>query len=453
MERVIKTINPYDGQALRSYSVMTDAAITTLMKRTDRAFYHWKKTRLTHRISLVKEVRRRIGANREVFAKLMATEMGKPVSESLRELEKCLTICKYYEENAPRILMDRHIPTEAQTSFVRFDPIGCVLGIMPWNDPYAQVIRFAVPALLSGNVVLLKHAPNVTGCAKALQKIFDGAGFPANTFNILIAHPSQLTQVIENEIVKAVTFTGSTETGKLVAALAGKNLKKCVLELGGNNACIILSDADIDLSVKEIIESRMLSMGQNCIAAKRIIVVDEVCDTFLMALTEKLAELTIGDPLEETTQIGPLAREDLAQLVERQVKDSVSGGAQLRLGGERNGNIYPPTILTNVRPGMPAFDEEIFGPVASVIRVKNESEAFNLASNSKYGLGTMLFSRNTEKAKKRISDIEDGSFFVNAATHSDARLPFGGTKSSGTGHELSDEGMLEFVNKKTVYIR
>ena len=390
--------------------------------------------------------------NIETYARTITLEMGKPISESRGEIKKCAWVCDYYAENAEKFLANEVIKTDASESYVSNEPIGCVLAIMPWNFPFWQVFRFAAPSLMAGNVGLLKHAPNVFRSALNIEDIFKEAGCPDGVFQNLIIHHKKVEAIIENKVVKAVTLTGSERAGTSVAAIAGKNIKKTVLELGGSNAFIVLEDADIDKAVEIGVKARMLNTGQSCIAAKRFIILDKVYDEFISKFIKSVQELKSGDPLDEITKVGPLARKDLAEQLHKQVQESIKKGAEILLGGNLKGSFYEPTVLTNIKPDMPVFSEETFGPVAPFIRVKDIDEAFQIAEQTKFGLGITLCTRNIEKAKKYISNVSDGAFFINELVKSDPRLPFGGTKFSGYGRELSKDGILEFVNRKTVYI-
>jgi succinate-semialdehyde dehydrogenase/glutarate-semialdehyde dehydrogenase len=384
---------------------------------------------------------------------MITLEMGKPIAESRAEVTKCALVCDYYAEHGPGFLADEVIGTDAQRSYVRHDPMGCVLSIMPWNFPFWQVFRFAAPALTAGNVALLKHAPNVFGCSILIAEVFEEAGFPRGTFQNLIIHHDQVEKIIAHENVKAVTLTGSERAGASVAEVAGRYLKKCVLELGGNNAFIVWKDADVEKAVQTAVNARMANAGQSCIAAKRFILVDAIYDDFVARFIQAAKKLVAGDPNDEATRVGTLARLDLADQLQRQVKQSVEMGAELLYGGNQRGCYHEPTILGNVKPGMPAFDEETFGPLAPMIKVKDEFEAFELAEKSRYGLGTTVCTRDIQRASELSGVVSDGAYFVNELVKSDPRLPFGGTKRSGYGRELAKDGMMEFVNRKTVYIK
>ena len=449
---MIKTINPYNSKTIESYELHTPSELEEILKTADEAFMTWKNKPISHRTKLLNDLAHNLENNKDDYAKLMTTEMGKPITESKAEIDKCILLCDFYIKNADSLLSDELIETEAEESFISYDPLGTILGIMPWNYPFWQVLRFAVPTISAGNTVLLKHASNVTGCALTLQKLFETSGYPKGCFQTLLANHDSINKLIEDDRVKAVSLTGSEKAGRAIAEISGRHLKKTVLELGGNNACIILGDADLDTHLDTIIKARMQNTGQSCIAAKRFIVVEAIYDEFMEKFTSKINALKSGDPLEEDTDIGVLAREDLADTLQEQIESSVKAGAKIHNGNKRNNTYYEPTILTDVKPGMDVFDDETFGPVASVIKVKTKDEAYKMASKSRYGLGTMVFTKDTNDAIDKISEIEDGAFFVNELVKSDPRLPFGGTKASGYGRELSREGILEFVNKKTTYI-
>ncbi|MGB2684771.1 MAG: aldehyde dehydrogenase family protein, partial [Olleya sp.] len=361
-------------------------------------------------------------------------------------------LCDFYIANADNFLSDQIIKTEASESFISYDPLGTILAIMPWNYPFWQVFRFAVPTLTAGNVGLLKHASNSTGTAIAIQKLFIDAGYPEGCFQALLINHKDLEAVIQNDIVKAVTLTGSEKAGKSIAAVAGKSLKKTVLELGGNNACVVLDDANLDKYLDTMVSARMQNNGQSCIAAKRFIVTEIIYDTFLEQFTKKVKALKYGSPEDKDTYMSVMAREDLAEELEKQVTKSLKKGATVHYGNTREKAKYQPTIITNVTPGMPVFDEETFGPVAAIIKAKDKQDALQLAKNSRFGLGTMIFTEDIDGIYDNISQIPDGALFINEMVKSDPRLPFGGTKASGYGRELSKEGILEFVNTKTVYI-
>jgi len=447
-----KSINPYNGKEIATYTEQTDEQVQKILEKSRAAFESWRDVPINERCELLTNAGGVLRNNKDTYAKTMTLEMGKPISEARAEIEKCAWVCDFYAENAERFLADEIIETDASESFVSHDPIGTVLAIMPWNFPYWQVFRFVAPTLAAGNAGLLKHAPNVFGCATHIEELLLEAGFPDGVFQNLFIHHDKTERIISNDIVKAVTLTGSERAGKSVGALAGKYLKKSVLELGGSNAFIVLEDADMDQAVKTGVSARMMNSGQSCIAAKRFILVGDAYDKFLSAFIDGVKAIKKGDPVDESTEIGPLARKDLADQLHQQLEQSVEKGAKIETGGEQNEAFHDPTVLTGVQPGMPAFDQETFGPLAAIIKAKDEDEAFELAADSSYGLGVTLFTSDIEKARRQIGKAPDGAFFINELVKSDPRLPFGGTGNSGYGRELSREGIREFVNKKTVYI-
>ncbi len=448
-----KSINPHNGQEIATYKEHSKMEIDNILEKSHTTFETWRQVPIKERCKLLINAAELLRKNADRYAETMTLEMGKPISEAKGEVNKCAWVCEFYAENAERFLADEIIETDASESFVSHDPIGTVLAIMPWNFPFWQVFRFAAPTLAAGNTGLLKHASNVFGCATHIEELLLEAGFPEGVFQNLFIHHDNMESIIANDIVKAVTLTGSERAGKSVGALAGKYLKKSVLELGGNNAFIVLEDADMDQAVKTAITARMMNSGQSCIAAKRFILVGDAYDKFLPAFIDGVKAIKKGDPTDEGTEIGPLARKDLADELHKQLEKSVKQGAKIETGGKQNNAFHEPTVLTGVKPGMPAFDEETFGPLAAIIRAKDADEAFELAANSKYGLGVSLFTSDIENARRHIGKAPDGAFFINDLVKSDPRLPFGGTGKSGYGRELSREGIHEFVNKKTVYIK
>ncbi|MBV9102876.1 MAG: NAD-dependent succinate-semialdehyde dehydrogenase, partial [Candidatus Eremiobacteraeota bacterium] len=393
--------------------------------------------------------------NRDRIAPLASVEMGKPVTEAEAEVEKCAWNCDYYAEHAGRFLADERVTSTATHSYVAFRPLGVVLAIMPWNFPFWQVFRFAAPALMAGNVAVLKHAANVTECALEIERAFYAAGFPEGAFATLLVPSREMEEIVADPRVAAVTLTGSGPAGSSVAATAGKHLKKTVLELGGSDAFIVLADADVDAAAAMAVKARFQNAGQSCIAAKRFIVVDRVHDAFVQAFVHGTQALRIGDPLDRETQIGPLARRDLRDALERQVRESVAQGARVALGGaaiDGPGAYYAPTIVTEMTAAMPLFREETFGPVAAVVRARDLEHAVELADDSEFGLGGNVWTQNIELARELASRLESGNVFINGMTASDPRLPFGGVKHSGYGRELSSFGIREFVNVQTVWI-
>ncbi len=447
------SINPFNGSRIGNYKKHNEADVLRIINKAQQTFDSWRKVSVNERAALISAVGDALRKNTEKYAWMITQEMGKPIAESRAEINKCAWVCDYYSDHAEQLLAEETIKTEASWSFVRHDPIGCVLAIMPWNFPFWQVFRFAAPALAAGNTALLKHAPNVFGCATYISDAFRDAGIPDGVFQNLFIDTDAIEGVIADKSVKAVTLTGSERAGSAVATLAGKHLKKTVLELGGSNAFIVLEDANIADAVRIAVTSRMQNAGQSCIAAKRFLVVEKVYDDFVTGFISEVKKLKSGDPMNETTQLGPLARIDLANQLQRQVQESVKAGAELLLGGNQQGCFYEPTVLGNVTPGMPAFDEETFGPLAPMIKVRDAAEAIRFSEMSRYGLGVTIFTQNKSNAMSMAEEFTDGACFVNELVKSDPRLPFGGTKCSGYGRELSRDGMMEFVNRKTVYIK
>jgi succinate-semialdehyde dehydrogenase/glutarate-semialdehyde dehydrogenase len=453
----LRSINPANGEEIAVYKEMSTDEVDGILTTVNDAFNSWRKTSFSIRSELLKNAAAILQSNKEAFGRLMSLEMGKPYSQSLAEVVKCAKGCEYYADNTEDILADRIIETDASKSYVSHQPIGIVLAVMPWNFPFWQVFRFVAPALMAGNVGVLKHASNVQGCALAIEKIFVDSGFPENVFRTLVIGSKHVENVINNPHVKAVTLTGSTPAGRAVASQSGAALKKTVLELGGSDPYVILKDADLDQAVEACVIGRLLNTGQSCIAAKRFIVVAEVLADFQERLIDEMRVKKWGDPFEEDVDLGPMVNETARDEIHNQVLRSVEKGAVILLGGkvpDNPGAYYPATVLGNVRPGMPAFDEELFGPVAAVIAAENEAEAIKLANQTPFGLGAAVFTSDIKKGEKIASEqLEAGSCFVNDFVRSDPRLPFGGIKASGYGRELSSNGILEFVNSKTVYIR
>lgn len=450
-------VNPSTGETFKAYPPYSPEVVLKIIEQTQLAQTIWQQEPLAHRAKMMTEVGRLLLKKKEELARICTLEMGKPLKESVAEIEKCASACSFFAENAQSFLCDEVIKTEAQLSYVTYRPLGIVLAIMPWNYPYWQVIRFAIPALCAGNAALLKHASNVPGCSLALEEIFKEAGLPANLFRSLIIPAQNVASIIEHKSIKAVTLTGSTSAGKKVASTAGAVLKKVVLELGGSDAYIILEDADLDLAAGLLVRGRLLNAGQSCISPKRLIVLKEVYEPFKEKVLLEIQKVTFGDPFDSEVQMGPMARRDLRDELHRQVKKSVDQGAVCLHGGkipEGVGAFYPPTLLVEVLPGMPAFDEELFGPVVCLIAARDEAHAIELANKTEYGLGGGIFSKNMNRAKKIAeNDIESGGVFINDFLKSDPRLPFGGIKESGHGRELSYLGIREFVNAKTIYLK
>lgn len=453
----MKSINPADGSVIEEYNVMDNGQIASIVDDLDEGQHEWNKRSFDERAEVMNKTASILKKRKEELARLMAREMGKPLPQGRSEAEKCAWVCEYYAENAEDFLSEEQIESDASESFVSYQPLGVVLAIMPWNFPFWQLFRFGAPALMAGNAAVLKHAGNVTGCALKIESILHDAGVPENVFRTIIAENDQMKEVIELKGIKAVTLTGSTRAGKAVAANAGNVLKKTVLELGGSDPYVILKDADVQNAAETCVTSRLINSGQSCIAAKRFIVVDDIYDEFVEIVNQKMKAQTVDNPLEdEDIDLGPLARKDLRDDLHQQVQQSIEAGAECILGGEipdEEGAYYPPTILVNVAKGMPAYSEELFGPVATIIRVQNEEEAIAVANDTNFGLGAAVFSEDVKHARQLAAEqLEAGCCFVNAFVKSDPRLPFGGIKESGYGRELSHFGIKEFVNIKTVYI-
>ncbi len=453
----LETINPATGQKLSSYPEATVEQAERSLRAAGEAFQQWRRSDLNRRAALMQAAAKLLRHSRDDYAKLMAQEMGKPISQGQSEIEKCAWACEFFAETTARFLAPEFIATDAAKSFVRFEPLGVVLAIMPWNFPFWQVFRCAAPALMAGNSIVLKHASNVPGCALAIERIFQEAGFPMGLLQTLLVDSSQVERLIDHIVVKAVTLTGSVRAGQAVAARAGARLKKTVLELGGSDPYIVLEDCDLERTVETCVKSRLINSGQSCIAAKRFIVVEPVRRHFEDLFVARMEAQTVGDPLDPQTTVGPLARQDLRDELHAQVERSVAHGAKLLTGGKipnRKGWYYPPTVLTAVRKGMASFDQETFGPVAAIVGVRDEAEAIRAANDSPLGLGAAVFTRNLERGERiAAEELEAGNCFVNEFVKSDPRLPFGGIKDSGYGRELSVFGIREFVNVKTVYVK
>jgi len=453
----ITSINPATGKTNKTYDEMTPQEVSEIINKADKAFQGWKKTSFTERSILMKKAAQALREDLEMHAKLMAEEMGKPITAGRAEAEKCAWVCDYYAENAENFLQPEMVETDASKSYVTFQPLGVILAVMPWNFPYWQVFRFAAPGLMAGNVGVLKHASNVPGCALAIENVFKKAGFPEYVFRTLLIGSRQVDAVIENPLVKAATLTGSTPAGRAVGKKAGEMLKKSVLELGGSDPYIILEDTNLEEAVKTCVTSRLINSGQSCIAAKRFIVVEPIRERFEQMYVKEMQTRKMGDPMKEDTEVGPQARHDLRDDLHRQVLESIKKGARCLVGGEipeDKGAYYPPTVLTDVKKGMPAYDEELFGPVAAIIPVRDEDEAVAVANDSVFGLGAAVFTENVIRGEDIAADkLEAGCCFVNAFVKSDPRLPFGGIKESGYGRELSHYGIKEFVNIKSVYVK
>ncbi len=450
----MRAIDPNSEEPFVDHPEHSRKQVRELLTQSGKAFTTWRHTPLDERAQLMRRAGATLRNRRDALANLMTREMGKPIAQSEAEIDKCADGCDYFAEHAARLLADESIESDATRSYVRYEPLGAVLAIMPWNFPFWQVFRFAAPALMAGNVGVLKHAPNVPECAIAIEEIFHDAGFPIGVFTTLLVEPPAVEEIINHPVVQAVTLTGSDRAGYAVAALAGKALKKTVLELGGSDPFIVLPDADPVPIAKAAAAARCINSGQSCIAAKRFIVVGNN-PAFEAAFAGAMSALKVGDPRDRSVDVGPLARRDLLENLHRQVVASIEAGARRVVGGQPmpgKGYFYPPTLLADVRPGMAAFDEETFGPVAALIQADDINEAIRLANQSPYGLGASIWTRDLAAAEKIATRLECGSVFINGPVKSDSRLPFGGIKRSGYGRELSAVGIREFVNIKTVWI-
>jgi len=450
--QVFKSIYPYDQTVIAEYPLMDDNAVNNSIAKSAKAFLQWKQNSFNTRAAVLINVAAILRRDKETLAALITNEMGKVIAEAKGEVEKCATVCEYYAENAEAFLADELLDAGYHKSFVSHHPIGAVLAIMPWNFPFWQVFRYAAPTLMAGNVILLKHAPNVCGCALAIEKMFLEAGAPEGVFQTLIIDTPIVEKILEAGIVQAVTLTGSEKAGSSVAAIAGKNIKKSLLELGGSDALIVLPDADMQKAAAVAIQSRMLNAGQSCIGSKRFIVLKDALNDFLHEVQLQMKQLTQGDPYKAGITTGPLARIDLAENIKKQLQQSVDKGAVLETGGEMNGCNFTPALLLNVKSGMDAFEQETFGPLAAIITAANEDEAISIANNSNYGLGGSIWTKDIDKGIALARRIESGAVFINALVKSDPRLPFGGIKRSGYGRELGRHGILEFVNAKTIVV-
>lgn len=448
----MKSINPYTNELLFEHHEDSAEKIHQVIEKSHQAFHSWRKTSFEERAKKIMKVAQFIEKEKNEFAKIMTLEMGKPISQSISEIEKCVWVCEYYAENAEKFLEPKSIETDAQKSYIRYDALGVILGIMPWNYPFWQVFRFAIPTLMAGNTVLLKHASNVMQSSKNIAKAFEYAGL-GEIFQALIISSEKIEKIIKNPRIKGVSLTGSKPAGSAIAKIAGEEIKPSLLELGGSNALVVFEDCNWDSTLETIVNARFQNTGQSCIAGKRLLIEESIFDSFLKALKIKIENLKSGDPLNSETYIGTLAREDLAEDLEKQMKKSVEMGAEILIGGKRNAAYFEPTLLTNVTTEMPVFQEETFGPLLIAVPFKNENEAIDLVNASDFGLGCSLFTQNLDRAERMISELNEGAVFINELVKSDPRLPFGGVGISGYGRELSEDGILSFVNKKTVFLK
>ncbi|MES2704778.1 MAG: NAD-dependent succinate-semialdehyde dehydrogenase [Bacteroidota bacterium] len=457
MQDFLSSINPATGQQIKKYPVDDQAKVEKALKQAVKTFEEWRKLPFSKRAVVLRNIAKEIRKEKNNLVKLAALEMGKPLQQGHYEVEKCAKTLEFYAREGAKFLADEVVHTDARKSYVSFQPLGAVLAIMPWNFPYWQVFRAMGPTVMAGNVMVLKHASNVTGCALAIEDLILKAGAPKGLLQTLLLPSAEVGKLIDDSRIAAVTLTGSTAAGSKVAEAAGRNLKKAVLELGGSDPYIILADADLDVAVEIAVRGRLVNSGQSCIAAKRFVVVKEVRKEFERRFTEEMKKVTYGDPMDERNRMGPMARMDLRDQLHEQVVKSIEKGAKLLCGGavpEGEGAFYPATVLTNVKKGMPAYDEELFGPVAAIIEAKNEADAIRIANDSVYGLGAGIISRDRKKAELLArEEVQAGNCYVNDFVHSDPLLPFGGIKQSGYGRELSSFGIREFVNIKSVYIK
>jgi succinate-semialdehyde dehydrogenase/glutarate-semialdehyde dehydrogenase len=451
----ISSINPATEGVIATFEPFTPEQTERALAEADAAFRRWRVTSFAERASLVRRVADLLRGRKDRYAGLITAEMGKPITAAEAEVEKCAWACEFYADHAGHFLAHQPVSTDARASYVAFEPLGVVLAVMPWNFPFWQVLRFAAPTLMAGNTAVLKHASNVSQCALAIEEVFRDAGLPAGVFRTLLIPGAAVEPVINDRRVRAVTLTGSDVTGASVAAAAGRALKKTVLELGGSDPFIVLADADVDAAAETATRARFQNAGQSCIAAKRFIVEDGVAEEFQRKFAEAIGRLKVGDPMDRSVDVGPLARSDLRDDVDRQVRESVAQGARVVLGGAPlpgRGYFYQPTLLVDVTPEMSAWREEVFGPVAPLVRVAGEAEAIAMANATDFGLGANLWTRDLDRGRFLASQIEAGSVFINGMVASDPRLPFGGIKRSGYGRELSEYGIHEFVNIQTVWI-
>jgi len=454
----LKSINPFTQQTLASYPLFDLKQLDAVLADVSKAQQSWQNSTVPQRSDLLRSLGKVLRQRRDELAALATNEMGKTFVSALAEVDKCADTCDFYAEHGPAMIVDEKVALDnGRQAVINYQPLGIVLAVMPWNFPYWQVFRCMIPAFMAGNAIVLKHASNVPGCALVIESVCREASVPENLMRTLLVPGNQAEALIAHPLVAAVSFTGSTDAGRKIAAVAGQHLKKCVLELGGSDAYLVLDDADLDIAIEKCVTSRLLNNGQSCIAAKRFLVADSLYGEFSRRYTEAFRTRVSGDPMLPSTDIGPLARPDLAQELAAQVKESVRLGAVLLCGGEydssnKDNAFYPPTVLANVRPGMPAFDQEMFGPVAALIRVHNEEEAIGLANQSRFGLGSGVFTRDPERALRVASRLQAGNCAINDFVRSDPRLPFGGVKESGYGRELSHLGLREFTNIQSVLI-
>ncbi|MFG0287125.1 MAG: NAD-dependent succinate-semialdehyde dehydrogenase [Rhodopirellula sp. JB044] len=451
----ITSVNPATNQTIETFTPLTKDETLEAVKAADQAYQSWRHASFQERKNAISKFASLLRERKEEFAELITRDMGKRISESRQEIEFCAEIADFYAENAERFLADVPMEDVDADAYIHYEPIGVLMGVMPWNFPFYQVTRFAAPNIMAGNTVMVKHASNVPQCAEAIEKLFTECGLPEGVYTNLFIPSEFVDAIVSDSRVQGVSLTGSERAGAAVAALAGKNLKRSVLELGGNDPFIVLDDADIEETVELAVKGRMANAGQSCVASKRFILLESIADEFIEGFKEAMASMKMGDPMDEETTLAPLSTESAAQKLQEQVQSTIDAGATVLLGGDRpdrEGAYFNPTILTDVTPDMPTFDQELFGPVATVYVVKDEAEAIELANRSSYGLGGSVYTRDKERGRKIAEQIETGMMFLNQPTNSQAELPFGGIKNSGYGRELSHLGILEFVNKKLIHL-
>lgn len=451
----IETINPYNNKSVKTFDELSEKELEAKIETAHKAFQTWKTTSFQERSKLLKKVASLMKEKKKMLSELITLEMGKLIAQSEAEIDMCISVYEYYAENAEEFLKDKEVDVKDGKAFIRNSPIGIILGVMPWNYPFNQVARMAAPNIMAGNVIAIKHASNVPQCAQAIEDLFLEAGATTGVYTNLFLSSKKIAKMAEDKRIAGMSLTGSEGAGSSLAGAAGKNLKKSVLELGGSDAFIVLEDADLDKAIKNAVAGRFGNMGQACTSSKRIIVVDKIADEFLEKFKAKLVGLKVGDPMDESTEVGPLSSEEAAKKIQKQVDETVKAGAKVIIGGkriDREGAFFEPTILTDIKKGMTAYHEEIFGPVASFYKVKDEKEAIALANDSSFGLGGSVFSEDIERAINVASQIDTGMVFINEHTASRPDLPFGGTKRSGYGRELSELGIEEFLNKKLIRI-
>jgi succinate-semialdehyde dehydrogenase / glutarate-semialdehyde dehydrogenase len=453
---VIQTINPATGKIEKTVTPHTKKEIEQKLAHSIQTFHKWKRLSVQDRAAYIKRLAAHLEKNKEIYASLATKEMGRPFNDSIGEIEKSISICSYYSKNAKKFLKAEHVPTEYAKSYVQYDPLGVILGIMPWNYPFTQVFRCMIPAILAGNTFVLKHASSVPQCSQAIEAMFDRCKFPGGVMTSLFVEGKDIASVISDDRIAAVSVTGSEKTGSTVAGIAGAHLKKTVMELGGSDAFIVLEDADIDLTVKQAVKARFLNAGQACNSPKRIILLKKIAKEFTKAFVAEIEKLKVGDPMDPATSVGPLARKDQRDLLDRQVTESIKKGARVLHGGKKiegEGFYYPVTVVDHVTKGMLLFDQEIFGPVAVLITVGNEEEALTIANDTRLGLSASIWTRHPERINHLIHELHVGLVFINQPVRSDVRLPYGGVKKSGYGRELGRHGILEFTNIKSVVVK